>query len=53
MADWQDKVLNAPTPKATAQAFKPKRVKDVLTNSTPGTTKKVYKARPAATAKGL
>lgn len=30
MADWQDKVLNAQTPKATEKAFKGKRVKDVL-----------------------
>lgn len=30
MADWQDKVLNAPTPKATDKAFKGKKVKDVM-----------------------
>lgn len=54
MADWRDKVLSAPTPGATANAFRGKKVKDVMktskpviTNNTPGTMKRAYKGRPA------
>ncbi len=52
MANFQDSVLNAQTPKATAEAFRKKKVKDVMTKPTmpsnpPGTMKRAYKGRPA------
>lgn len=53
MAGWQDKVLNARTPQATAAVFRSKKqAKDVMTKkelptNPPGTMKRAYKGRPA------